>query len=136
MTHIRGDFVMEEKIMIIDVELDVTKITTVDGTKRNLVKYYEIKECSFRELVEVIYNRFKKEGYDRIVVDAYGVGVGLIDYLISLFENDGYCYDSKTGTITKRTSRQIAEIHKSEKILSKGDARDYRVSLRDLGLPK
>lgn len=92
---------MSEKIMIIDTGFTGTKITTVDGTKRNLVKNFDVEEHSFYELAKRVYKRFEDEKYDRVIVDAYGAGMGLLDSLIPLFEKNNYAYDSKSGKVSK-----------------------------------
>lgn len=93
---------MTEKIMIVSPSLNSSKITTVDLTKRNAVKAYEVETYSFGELARRIYNRFESDKFDKIIVDANGVGMGLVDSLEDIFDKNELSFNPKTGTVIKK----------------------------------
>lgn len=94
---------MNEKIMIVDAGYHrSTKITTVDGTKMNAVKNYEVEVHSFSELAMRIYSRFNEDEFDKIIVDANGGGKAVVDQLIHVCDKDGYTFNPKTGTVIKK----------------------------------
>ncbi|MEK4025309.1 hypothetical protein [Sporosarcina sp. FSL W7-1283] len=93
---------MTEKIMVVFASYNRTQITTVDGSKRNRVKHYDVETFSFGELAQRIYDRFTNDKFDKIYVDANGVGMSLVDSLDSIFDKKGLSFNPKTGTVIKK----------------------------------
>lgn len=90
---------MTEKLMVIDCGYAGTKAITVDGTKMNQVKHFDFKPYSFSEVANRIYKRFKEEKFDKLYIDSNGVGTGLVDQVIAIFEKNDYIFNPKTGEV-------------------------------------
>lgn len=97
---------MTEKIMIING----SEVITVDGSRRNLVKKFEVELHSSYEIAKRAIARHEKENYNRIIVNTYGVGSNIGDELIKLFEQSEYDYDIQTGVINNKSDESISKL--------------------------
>lgn len=103
--------------MVVDAGREETKITTINGEKRNAIKQYTVIPYSFSELAKRIYNRFSSGKYDKIIVDANGIGAALVDELKREFDKRDLYFSPSSGKVLKKGY----EITKTVSCLLTGD---------------
>lgn len=95
---------MTIKTILVDVGADKTHITTV-GRTRKTIKNQSIHNVGFKGQANYIFDLFVSNSAKELLVDSTGCGVALIDALVGLFEEKGYIYDYKKGTVQRESKR-------------------------------